>query len=270
MNTKQDILSHLNEWSKTDGYFEKVTDNLFVELSKSSKQEFEKADGSELIDKKNSKAKMKAVHSSSALVCNFFEYWRDIDKKTLTKSLGLKPEIKLLSFEQKFSMGMKGNMPNLDVFLMLEDGSPIAIESKFTEWMDMGNSLFADSYFANGAKRWAKAGLPKCQELAEKIYSKKERKGYLNEAQLLKHALGIANKLGNQATLIYLYYDLDKTSEIGQKHKQEIQKFKNKTKGELNFQAMTYQEVFQKLEKLEKVKHKDYFKYLKSRYFLNP
>ncbi|MEX2437879.1 MAG: hypothetical protein WD449_01350, partial [Candidatus Babeliales bacterium] len=230
--------------------------------------EYLKADGSELVDKANRKAKMKAVHSSSALVCNFFEYWRDKNKKPLTKSIGLNPEIKLLSFEQKFSMGMQGTMPNLDIFFLLEDGSPIAIESKFTEWMDKSESSFVNSYFANGVKRWDRAGLPKCQLFAEHIYTEKQRKGYFNEAQLLKHALGVANKLGNQATLKYLYYDLDETSEVGKMHKQEIQNFKDSIEGELNFEAITYQEVFQKLEKFEKSgKHSDYLKYLKNRYF---
>jgi hypothetical protein len=267
MNTKLELLSHLNEWSKTEGYFENINDNLFLNLSDITMQEFAKADGSEMVDKNGSKAKMKAVHSSSALVCNFFEYWRDKDKISLKKSLGLRSNIKLFTFEQKFSMGMQGTMPNLDLFLLLEDGSPIGIESKFTEWMEKTDSKFADSYFANGVKRWSKAGLPKCQELAEEIYSKKQSKGYLDEAQLLKHALGIANKLGKQATLVYLYYDLDEKSEVGRIHKEEIREFKDRINGELNFHEKTYQTVFQKLEKLEKAKHEDYLKYLKRRYF---
>lgn len=129
-------------------------------------------------------------------------------------------------------------------------------------------SSFADSYFSNGVKRWDKVGLPKCQLLAEQIYSEKGRKGYFNEAQLLKHALGVSNKLGNQATLIYLYYDLNITSEVGNMHKQEIHNFKDKIEGELNFDAITYQGVFQNLEKFDNSgAHSDYIKYLINRYF---
>ena len=33
MNSKTEILAHLNNWSKADGYYDSLKDNLFMELS---------------------------------------------------------------------------------------------------------------------------------------------------------------------------------------------------------------------------------------------
>src|SRR5262245_24926477 len=53
-----------------------LTDNLFEQLTDEAKQEFEEGDGGELLRGRPFDGNMFALHSSSALACNLFHYWR--------------------------------------------------------------------------------------------------------------------------------------------------------------------------------------------------
>jgi hypothetical protein len=52
-----------------------VVDNLFQALNESTRKAFEQGSGSELQDTASRPAKIKALHSSSALAVNFFDRW---------------------------------------------------------------------------------------------------------------------------------------------------------------------------------------------------
>tara|TARA_R100001143_G_C3361001_1_gene135709 strand:- start:19615 stop:20430 length:816 start_codon:yes stop_codon:yes gene_type:complete len=271
MNGIDIIKTELIKWARNknieidnDAYVKSMDDNFIVKLSDESLRDLKGGDGSEIKDDKT-RTKIFALHSSSALVCNFFEYWRFRDKSALAKALKFNQGIKSLVYEQKLSMGMQGKMPNLDLFMILTDGQAVAIESKFTEWMSKISKKepFAESYKVGD--RWNDVGLPNCQKMVDKIDSKKEKFFYLNAPQLLKHALGLANMHSNKSELIYLYYNID--TSVSEIHKTEIERFKNTLKGELNFKALTYQELFQTFEKFNSEIDSDYQNYLKSRYF---
>lgn len=251
-----------------DNYVKDMEKNFFTSLSDETIRDLKGGDGAEIKDDKT-RTKVYATHSSSALVCNVFEYWRYRDKSVLATALKLSKGIKTLSFEQKLSMGMQGSMPNLDLFLILEDGQAVAVESKFTEWMSKSSrkELFAESYFKNGMKRWSDVGLPNCQELAEKLNENPDEYQYLNAAQLLKHALGLANMHTNRSKLIYLYYEY-KNSDISKIHMNEIRNFSEGVRGELNFSALTYQDMYNMLKDFSSELEEEYLGYLKERYFL--
>ena len=84
-------------------------------------------------------SKMNALHSSSALVYNVFEHWRNIPKAPLVHALRQLFPIQLgtiveqLSLERPFSTGLRGTAPHLDVAMVTQSGRGIAVESKFTE-----------------------------------------------------------------------------------------------------------------------------------------
>ncbi len=59
-----------------DGYCISVEGNIFGGLSLDARREFESGDGAEL-GKDGKRGKIQALHSSSALACNWFDYWRD-------------------------------------------------------------------------------------------------------------------------------------------------------------------------------------------------
>lgn len=56
-------------------YTRELKDNLFQPLSPKTRQEFEFGDGGEIFSSSTSPARMNAVHSSSALSVNIFQYW---------------------------------------------------------------------------------------------------------------------------------------------------------------------------------------------------
>jgi len=275
MKTKKEVLLSQKKWAESekieidkDQYVTNRNKNFFMELSTETLRDFSDGDGAEVLADQSIRTKIFATHSSSALACNFFEYWRYRDKKPLAKALKLKQQIKALVFEQKFSMGMSGTMPNLDLALLLSDGTVVGIESKFTEWMSPHNSIFAESYFIDRKKRWKDVGLPACQNLAESIHRGLEKFRHLNAPQLLKHSLGISNMTSSSSRLIYLYFDLHSESNIKKKHDEEIDQFGKLVKEELQFKAISYQNLFEELKKISTdPEHAKYVSYLQKRYF---
>lgn len=278
MNKTDQIKEQQKKWAKSkgillddDNYVKRINDNFFIPLSESTKKDLMGGDGSEYPRDKKTRTKILATHSSSALLCNFFEYWRSNDKAVLSNVLGYKQNIKSLVFEQKLCMGMKGSKPNLDIFLIMEDGLSVAIESKFTEWMNhkTKSEPFAKSYFKDDIKRWEEVGLPKYQKLAEDIkigtsYNFK----HLNAPQLLKHALGLARMHSNRSHLLYLYFNIKGTA-ISEAHCDDINEFKKALNGKLNFREITYQQLFKSLETNRKDIDEEYLEYLQTRYFFN-
>ncbi len=116
----------------SDGYCASVSENLFQPLTPCTEAEFRAADGDEL-GRPGQRAKMQALHSSSALAVNFFDYWRGRDTMPLAEALGVPGPICSIRFEQKRPTGLRGKAPNLDVALQPASGPEIFIESKFLE-----------------------------------------------------------------------------------------------------------------------------------------
>ncbi len=87
MNAHEYILSKQIQWAHRNNivligskvnrgrkaYTQKLDDNLFEPLMSEVKNDFEDADGGELT---GNPCKMQAVHSSSALGVNIFQYWK--------------------------------------------------------------------------------------------------------------------------------------------------------------------------------------------------
>ncbi len=238
----------------------RLEDNLFKKMNRDAREEFEQADGSEL------DGNMCALHSSSALVCNVFDYWRDQDKSTLADALGIKQHITRIKFEEKFPTGVGPRSPNLDIVLFLAGDALVAIESKFTEpFGGGGKKSIQEKYFANGKKRWSQAGLPHCQKLAENLPH--ERYKSLDAAQLLKHMLGLANdEHKRQWELWYLWFNPG--GPAGEEHQKEIERFIDAVNGDgEKVRAITYQSVFNRLSKKLGDQHAGYKDYLAKRYF---
>lgn len=248
------------------GYLDTAEANLFRPMKESATQGLSQGSGSELSGTKNGRAKIHAAHSSSALALNVFDYFTDHDRAVLSKALGITTGISSLAFEGQYPTGLGGTPPHLDVVLKLDDGSTIAIESKFTEWMDAtaGRSEFSESYFPEGKSLWTLRALPQSQRLANLIQSGEERFVHLDANQLLKHALGLANQLGQNFELHYLYFDAPGIE--SEKHSAEVDRFKSYVGDELRFKAISYQQLFQSLSTDSKL-DKQYLDYLSRRYF---
>ncbi len=96
MSAKAGILLQQKTWaakaglqSDVRGYLDGYEKNLLQPLNVKSRVAFDSGSGSELRDQPNGPAKMRALHSSSALAVNFFDYWVDVDSQPLTEIFGL-------------------------------------------------------------------------------------------------------------------------------------------------------------------------------------
>lgn len=65
--------------------------------------------------------------------CVRVDYWRERDSTPLARAFGYTNAFCGVALEQKFSTGVGGIGPNLDVALKTADGTLFAIESKFGE-----------------------------------------------------------------------------------------------------------------------------------------
>ena len=272
MNPKQKIIEDQKAWAKSkglsfnsNGYVSDVETNLRRPLSACALKGFSKGAGSELA------GHMKALHSSSALVANLFDYWTGRDKTVLLSALEIDAgNAESLEFEAQFPTGLDGTPPHLDVAIALSSGVVIGVESKFTEHMGRSTkdkSKFEPSYFPHGRGLWEDVGLPRSQGLAEELHDRRHKFEYLDPWQLLKHTLGLATQLHDRFSLYYLYYD--HPGQRSETHKREIGCFASRVGKEVRFKAIPYQEVFGRLSALgwTDAEYLNYIDYLGARYF---
>ena len=251
MAPDREIREVQRDWARSEGilfnsrgYVRELEDNLWKPLSVRARSGFERGAGSEL------DGHIKALHSSSALAANFFDYWTDRDKTPLMAALGLASDGEpFLDFEARFPTGLGSTPPHLDVAFTLDTDFVIGIEAKFTEHLKRstrGKSTFTEAYFPQSGKRWAGKGLPACQALAEELRAEELRGGrqrfeYLDPRQLLKHVLGLATWRCNGFSLCYLYYDWPGDRPEG--HRRETALFDELVGDEIGFKAFAYQDV---------------------------
>ena len=230
--------------------------NLFQELKGDSRLEFEKGAGREL------EGDMRSLRSSSALVVNLFDHWREGDVSVIGSACGVEGVTKI-QFEAKFETSLGGTAPHLDVFL--SGGSkPVGIESKFIEpyGSPFKKAPFSPSYFEKDGL-WD--GLPVCERLARDLQDRKIQFLHLGAPQLIKHALGLQKGFGIRGfRLLYMWYDVGGPEAAV--HREEIATFSRAVAGDLDFYTRTHQEVFSALgPHLEG--HDPYRAYLRERYF---
>ncbi len=308
MNGLDFIKSKQQSWAKRKGlslvggtipnkgeknYLHSLTDNLFEQLSNKSLACFNSGDGNETKDTKTRLAKMKALHSSSAIVVNFFQYWqKDVypiiyvcnlcsknpsgidlmteniasDHPKIFSTSRNKTENKI-KFEEKFEISEDKSQfpfsPNIDV--VIEDFQPFAyaIESKFTEPY-RGKSEGIKQKYIDNTLFWN--GLPSLYELAKEICPDNNKFQYLDAAQLMKHILGLKKKYNKSGfRLLYLWYDV--IGKDGFEHRKEIEQFAEIAKKDnVKFSHITYQEVIMKLSKEFYGGNEKYCDYLTERY----
>jgi hypothetical protein len=245
-------------------YCYRLDENLFHPLSSCSRLDLASGDGAEL-GKEGKRGKILALHSSAALACNFFDYWRGRDLEGLAQAFGT-TELCDIGFERKFPTGLRGNAPNLDVVLYESGGGILAIESKFMEpfQKSKAKTYLKPKYFEKG-DAWARVGLHGCQVLAAKIRQNQAQFDLLDVAQLLKHMLGLASNQQHWRLCCLWYHP---GGPAGDKHASEIRHFTEEIGADaIRFSSLTYQELFQRLSRLLGEQHLEYQEYLRDRYF---
>jgi hypothetical protein len=265
-------------------YLHNLTDNIYKQyISKESQDNFNSGDGSETKDSETRLAKMKALHSSSAIVLNLFQYWQKRDiypiayACKLCSKHSLEPNEKSrnklsnrVKFEQKFEISKDKNLfpfsPNLDIVIEninSNNNGIYAIESKFTEPYKKEHKGISEKYIQD-TSFWK--GIPNLYELAKKICPDDGEFKYLDAAQLIKHILGLKeNHNKNGFRLLYLWYDV--IGKDGAEHRKEIEQFAEIAKKDnIKFRHITYQKVIIRLSKDFYIDNEDYLNYITDRY----
>ncbi|MBM2824658.1 MAG: hypothetical protein HW402_322 [Dehalococcoidales bacterium] len=248
-------------------YTKRVEDNIFNnELHPDTKREYKRGKGHELDGKR---AHMKALHSSSALVVNVFDYWRCQNRiQDIANCCGAEGIFSGMEFEKTHPIkGMDRTPPHLDV--QFTGAIPLAVESKFTETYhrktrrDNGGTHL--NTYLEHSDIWD--GIPKTKALAESISQQSGARTdfeYLDVPQLIKHVLGLTCSYYSRFSLLYLWYKVN--SNEAKQHEKELAIFSISIKDEIDFQTMTYQDLFNRITRLPVV-DSVYLKYLERRYF---
>jgi len=249
------------------GYVSEIAMNLLVPLCDDSLQNFLRGSGGELKARHpGARAKLLATHSSAALACNAFEYWRSRGWGFIEAALELPARIVSFNYEAQFPTGLEGEPPNLDVALGLSDESVWAIESKFTEpfrGTKQVSAALKDKYFPGQRPIWTERGLPACGELAAALRRGDMSFRRLDAPQLLKHGLGLKMS-GRSFALAYMWLDSDTAG--GTEHREEIDRFSQAVGAELCFRPMSYQQFIAKLRLCAGPHHNPFFAYFADRY----
>lgn len=231
-------------------YTERLEQNLFEGLQPATRLEFQAADGGELGNGGNP-AKMQAVHSSSALACNLFQYLRRANRSSaIAVACGVPcNENATLAMEAKLPImaepdrGVFPQDPNIDGVIVSPELEAalhgIGIEVKLTEpYCKRGDSGLKDAYVMRN-ELWQ--GLANCHELGQTISVHNGRFKHLDAAQLLKHVLGLKHRFERDFTLVYLSYDVP--GEQGCRHGAEIEEFSSILRADgVNFVAVSVQQ----------------------------
>ena len=283
------IVSKQVQWAKNQGfsltgskgergrksYTLTLDENLFEPLTPEVQEQIGAGNGQELAGTVNSPAKMQALHSSSALGVNIFQYWQ---------KHGLLDEIatacgfcrkgghvsEYLVFEDKYPIRTYFKAPpNIDVVFHNNDTSPyqfFAVECKFSESYGGRHHGGLDPAYLREEFLWKE--LPALKELAREICPEDERYVFLHAAQLIKHILGLREKVRGakkKFRLLYLWYDV--LGKEGSDHRAEVEDFKLIAQADgIIFHAITYQELILNLAKEFRVNHPAFIKYLTDRY----
>ena len=248
-------------------YTKSVEDNIFNhELHPVTRKEYERGKGHELEGKR---AHMKALHSSSALVVNVFDYWRRENRiQDIARCCGAEGVISGMEFEKTHPIkGVGRTPPHLDV--EFTGTIPMGIESKFTETYHRktrrdNKDTHLHVYLRRG-DIWD--GIPRVRALAESIIQQSGARTnfeYLDVPQLIKHILGLKGSYGGSFGLLYLWYKVN--SPEANRHEEELARFSTSVKDEINFRTMTYQDLFHRIRHLPDV-DSAYIEYLEQQYF---
>ena len=174
MRAYEYILSKQTQWALNRGipligskgrrgrpaYTPELDQNLFEPLEPTVRECFVQGDGNEIIGCIDSPSKMQAVHSSSALSVNIFQYWQKINQASVIAAAsgfcrkGSNASQRIV-FEDKYPIDIKFQFsPNIDVVFWNSESSRFkrfAVECKFSEaYGSQGHSGLKPEYMSLG------------------------------------------------------------------------------------------------------------------------
>jgi hypothetical protein len=264
--------------------------NLLQPLSPESRSELEGAPRRPLGDGQKP-GDLQLLHSTDALVCNVFDYWRERELAPLSEACGADSRVHRLRYAQHDDSsggedmraahgdGSSGsdaiNPP--DMLLHGEDARATAIVASFTEpyasrhpagCEDTRGLSFMLGSQATGRLLEGEAlpgSLPGCYNLASDLHANRDRFRTLPVVRLLDLCNELTRRHGHRGfRLLYLWFDGE--GHCAGRHLGEIDRFRMRIGGEVDFAAQSWQELFQRLHHAG-ADHRRYLDYLQARYF---
>ena len=284
MNTFTFVKTKQKEWAKRKGielqgskkergekvYTRELANNLFQGISETTKKEISSGDGNEFGNGVNP-GKMQALHSSSALGVNVFEYWKTNKRfSIIAKALQISTVgIRNIVFERKFEI-LKDSQkhPNIDVVFEYEGDKVMGIECKYTEpFQSRVNQNGLKEKYINDFEFWNE--FPSLKKIAQRISPKDKDNEfkYLHCAQLIKHVLGMYSKSKSKDKfgLFYLYQPA--FFENNEKYGEEISNLtKALDEDGVKVKWLTWQELLARLIQNHGKEDQFYIEYLTERY----
>jgi hypothetical protein len=286
MNGYEYILSKQTAWAINSGidligskvkrgrpvYTKELEDNLFQPMLPEVMKSFTDGDGSEL-GSIRSPGKMQALHSSSALGVNIFQYWKSINAlPIIAANCGFcragSQVSKEIYFEEKYPISENfGFHPNIDVVIHNESSTKykrFAVECKFSEAYGSFSHSGLKPKYLELEDLWS--DIPNLLSFAKGISPDDKTFVHLHPAQLVKHILGLKRCCGKTGfRLLYLWYDV--FGDQGKRHRDEVLEFSEVVqKDGVKFHSLTYQELIVSMAKKIRKEHPDYIRYLTQRY----
>ena len=204
-------------------------------------------------------AKLPSLRSSSCLVVNVFESWRESPAPVAAALGSASTQVTFEGFESKQPTGI--SEPHLDVLMKAGDLA-LAVEGKFCEPYDRGEKNIIQLSYLNTPGIWR--GMTSVRAFAKRIHYGTERFEWLAVHQLLKHIAGLAVH-HERFRLVLCWYRID--GPIADQVEAEIGRFARAVSSEVDFLSITYQELVTRLRN-----HPEpapgYFDYLEGRYGL--
>jgi len=286
MNGYQYILAKQTEWAKNQDldlvgskinsgrptYTINLDDNLFQPLLPDVRTSFAAGGGSEL-GSSSLPGKMQAIHSSSALGVNVFQYWKSISAApVIAAACGLCRRGSAVScdiqFEEKYPIHDTFSFhPNIDVVIHNKPEARInrfAIECKFSEAYGAHKHGGLKQKYLDFGDIWD--DIPNLRAFAQRISPADTEFNHLHPAQLIKHILALKRQFGRGGfRLLYLWYHV--LGEQGKNHQDEVTEFaKVAEEDRIKFHSLTYQELIITLANQLRSGHHEYVRYLTERY----
>jgi hypothetical protein len=287
MKAYEYILSKQTQWAFNRGipligsrgprgrpaYTPEIHQNLFQPLEPATLDFFKQGNGNETTGSAESPAKIQALHSSSALGINVFQYWQKIKQAPLIAAAcgfcreGNDTSVGIV-FEDKYRIDPQFDVPpNIDIVFHNSATSRVrrfAVECKFTEPYSTKGHQGLKAKYVSLDEAWK--DIPATYALAKSISPNDNQFRHLHVAQLIKHILGLKAAFGKGGfRLLYLWYDVLGMESAA--HRNEIEAFSIIVRRDgIKFHSLTYQELIVRLSASHREEHGEYIKYLTERY----
>ena len=215
---------------------------------------------------------MSALHSSSAMAVNLFQYWLENQQFPILAEILNVPStgIESISFERKYPVcadwtahGFR-EPPHLDLGIDYVDTRRVGVECKLFEPYGRLEHAALRSAYLELPDAWS--DIPACRALAEELADGDAGFRRLGPVQLLRHILGL--KFGttiDKVRLVYLYFDA--MGDEAEEHRAEVRRFQQRIASDpVRFVPMTVQEFIVRAVSRCRPQHSEYVDYLTDRY----